>query len=119
MKTIKSELIAFFDVDDTLIMWSGSFDFVTIVDPHTGVRMEVSTNRNNITLLKEKASRGFKVIVWSQGGYAWAEAVVKALGLESQVDYVMSKPTTYVDDLTVNTWFPQRVWLDPKRRYKS
>lgn len=120
MRTIRNECIAFFDVDDTLVMWDETdTPTVSIVDPHTGITMHLEANKNNITLMKEKKSRGFTIVVWSAGGYAWAEAVIKALNLNIYVDFVMSKPHTYVDDLDVAKWFPNRVWLDPKRRYKS
>lgn len=41
---------------------------------------------------------GFVVIVWSTSGHEWAEQVVKALKLENEVDYVMSKPHRMFDD---------------------
>lgn len=123
MKVLKTEKLLFVDVDDTLIMWQWEPEYnektIFYKDPYTNKRFEVLPNRPNITLLKEKAFRGFTVVVWSAGGWQHAEAVVKALKLASYVDYVMSKPTAYVDDKDVNDWFPMRIYLKPTMRYKE
>ena len=44
-------------------------------------------------------SRDHTIVVWSAGGYKWAEAAVKALGLTKFVDVVMCKPSWIYDDL--------------------
>lgn len=120
MKVLKTEQLIFFDVDDTLIMWKGAEHETTIYfkDPYLGTCLKVWPNQSNINLLKEKATRGYTVIVWSAGGYQHAEAVIKTLGLASYVDFIMSKPTAYVDDKPVEHWFPKRVYLDAAMRYK-
>lgn len=122
MKTLKTEKLIFIDVDDTLIMWTwpeeANGKTIKFKDPYSNSWLQVYPNRPNITLLKEKLYRGFTIIVWSAGGYAHAEAVVKALKLASYVDYVMTKPTAYVDDRDVSDWFPKRIYLDPEMRYK-
>lgn len=123
MRTLKTEKLIFIDVDDTLIMWSwpeeANEKTIKYKDPYSNKRFEVLPNRPNITLLKEKAFRGFTIIVWSAGGYAHAEAVVEALGLASYVAFIMSKPTAYVDDKDVSEWFPRRIYLKSDVRYKE
>lgn len=123
MKTIKTEKLIFIDVDDTLIMWTWSKKYneqtIRYKDPYSSKSIEVLPNKPNITILKEKASRGYTVCVWSAGGYEHAASVIKALRLCSYVDYVMSKPAAYVDDKDVSHWFPRRVYLNYNVRYKS
>ena len=88
------------DVDDTLIMW-------VIPEGYTGELIETDLNgfkdkgipnRPAINHLKKMKARGYAVIVWSAGGSEWAEAVVKALGLQDQVDIVMPKIDFHLDD---------------------
>lgn len=121
MKTIANEKLVFVDVDDTLILWNstGKGHAIEFVDPYSNEIISVYKHDNNIRLLKEKYSRGYTVIVWSQGGYAHARAVVRALGLAKYVTLCMSKPTAYIDDKSVCEWMQNRVWLDPKSRYKD
>lgn len=121
MKAIKNEKVLFVDVDDTLVMWKkfGTDEAVLIPDAYSKEELKGYPNRNNIRLLKEKKRRGYTVIVWSQGGYKHAESVVLALKLKSFVDFVMTKPTCYVDDIPVCSWFPARVYLGPESRYKN
>lgn len=49
--------------------------------------------------------------MWSAGGGEWAEAVVKALGLEKYVDLVMNKPSWYYDDKEAKDWMGKRIYL--------
>ncbi len=120
MQTLKTELLIFFDVDDTLIMWRKTHEkAIKFTDPYSYKKLTVWPNFSNINLLKEKAVRGFTVIVWSAAGYQHAEAVVKALNLDAYVAFIMSKPTAYIDDKDVNRWWPKRVYLEPEMRYKN
>ncbi len=121
MITIENERVIFFDVDDTLILWEiiPGEETITFKCAFTGDFLQVIPHLQNITLLKEKHARGYTVVVWSQGGFAHAQAVVKALGLEQHVALCMNKPSCYVDDLDANAWMPKRVYLDYKKRYKN
>ena len=107
MKIIESELVVFYDVDDTLVMHG--------LEPSekdlyiTG--NVVAPNEAHIKLMRSQHSRGYTIIVWSAGGYEWAAEVVHALGLQSYVSYIMSKPLCYVDDLPVEKFMTQRVYL--------
>jgi hydroxymethylpyrimidine pyrophosphatase-like HAD family hydrolase len=87
MYVLTSDKTVFFDVDDTLVIWEG-----TSYRPHN----------KHIELLKRFVERGQPVVVWSAGGYEWAERVVKELNLEGLVTAVMAKPQWWVDDLTAN-----------------
>lgn len=122
MRTIDYEDIAPFDVDETLILHNppiGDFDYVDVKDPLTGGVIELAVHAPMVRLLKEAKHRGSFVIVWSRGGYKWAEAVVKALELENHIDQVMSKPRAYYDDTPVDQWLKDRVYLDPNSNYKQ
>jgi hypothetical protein len=109
----------FFDVDDTLVMWNQSpthpnavemkvFGFVENLVPHEG----------HIKQMKDHAFRGHHVVVWSAGGWEWAQAVVIALGLEQYVDEVMDKPHWFYDDLRSDQFMPEslRIYIET---YKS
>lgn len=115
MNVHKSENVIPYDVDDTLIMWEKSSltSGIPILDPTDGKTVYVVPHKPHIKMLRRHAARGFTIIVWSQSGYQWAEAVVKALGLEDVVAEVFTKPSTYVDDLPVSEWMNERVYLKP------
>lgn len=123
MKTIKNEHVIFVDIDDTLVMWEPKLQEehapVSIYDPHLQTTLWAVPNKGNIRLVKEKKSRGATIIVWSQGGWEYAEAVVNALCLQEYVDFVMSKPSGYIDDLAVTAWFPNRIYIPVDVRYKD
>lgn len=109
-----------FDVDGTLIDWNvNGNDVISIADPIDETNCLVAAiNHNNIRLLKEKKARGCTVIVWSQGGFAHAEQIVKALQLEAWVDLVMTKPAGIVDDIDPQDWLPKRVMIPIDAKYK-
>src|SRR5690554_3670238 len=116
MRVIESERVTVVDCDDTLILWDKSeYDpesYITIsAHGHDSV---VVPHEANIKLFKKFAKLGYTMIVWSQSGYAWAEAVVKALGLEDMVTLCMSKPRYYFDDIPCEEWMGPRIWRDPK-----
>ncbi len=94
---------AYFDVDDTLVQWkdpAGAHSADKIAIPFKDHTNYAHVNVHNVELLKKFCMRGHAVIVWSAGGVDWAEAVVKALGLEQYVHAVLSKPTYHIDDIS-------------------
>ena len=122
MVTIKSELIRPFDVDGTIIIHGSDHHCktkVNIYDPIENRTITAGVNEPMVRLLKEEAARGGYIIVWSRGGYAWARAVVEALGLTREVSLVMSKPMVYFDDMNVEHWLKDRVFLGPDINYKK
>lgn len=125
MKVLKSERTIYVDVDDTLVMHSFNyhkheFEMVAIDDPvHPGSYIQLRKNLNMIRLVREESQRGSTIIVWSRGGWQWANNVVEALELEEYVYMVMSKPLTYLDDSPVENWLKDRVYIGPDETYKS
>lgn len=113
---LRSDNIIYFDVDETLVFWKASStdEIIDVPDPYMpgGGFIKVVPHKRNIDLLKRNKGQGRAVIVWSAGGYAWAESVVKTLGLMDFVDLIVSKPTVYVDDRTMETWGLNRVYLN-------
>jgi FMN phosphatase YigB (HAD superfamily) len=122
MQVINKENVIFFDVDDTLVLWDekhraqGTF-LVRITDPYDNKTVWLTPHQPHIKLLKNHFARGTVIVVWSQGGFAWAEAVVKALGLEDYVHFVMSKPRAYVDDLPTTSWMTERIFIKPDSKW--
>lgn len=116
MQTIKNELIVFSDCDDTLVIWrddsmSPGDGKVEIVDPYDGSRVFLYPHIKHIKLLADYKARGYTIFVWSAAGQPWSEAVVKALEIENIVDFVMSKPVKYMDDLHAKDILGQRVYI--------
>ncbi len=112
MKVIKNEQVIMIDIDDTLVMWNAPrSDIVEILCPYSKVIKNLTRNRGNIKVLKDRKARGSTIVVWSAGGHAWAEAVVKALNLEEHVDYIMSKPIGYVDDKTADKILGEHIYI--------
>jgi len=107
----------YFDVDSTLvftqqenpsdnaqshnIVWIGNREFF-IHQPH-------------VQAILDFAARGHNVIVWSQGGAAWAESVVRELALTRYVQACLSKPSWIFDDKPSRDWLPEgaRSYMDP------
>lgn len=124
MAIVKNENIKPFDVDGTLIL-SDDVDVrpgnmcVNVLDPVTRKFLRLRVHEPMVRLLREEKHRGAFIIVWSRGGYEWAANVIKALDLVDQVDLIISKPNVYFDDTPVVDWMKDRVFLDPKTRYKK
>lgn len=115
MKVVSEEKIICFDVDDTLVMHCSKDDSSHIIyDPSSGVAFSVRPHQFHINLLKQHAGRGYTIIVWSAGGYRWAETVLKELAIDNYVDIVMTKPTKYVDDLLCGEWMGEHLYFGDK-----
>lgn len=97
--------VAYFDVDDTLILWEGCSEAVLYGADHDpmemnfkGKRLYVRPLMTHVDQLIEQSCKGLKIVVWSAGGADWAEAVVQHLGLEAYVDVILTKPNFFYDD---------------------
>lgn len=114
MNVVRNGATVFFDVDETLVSETRSTMAppVTIHYVHKLPRVSRYTMARNIELLKDMKARGRYIVVWSQGGFAWAEAVVLALGLQDYVDLIIEKPIAYVDDLQASEFMTQRIYLN-------
>lgn len=123
MKVVIQEHTVFFDVDDTLILTSGSDALESTIQVKDPLDKEhyiaVKKHSAMIRLLKEEAQRGSYVVVWSRGGWEWAQNVVQALDIEQYVDQVMTKPLAYFDDKDIKEWLTYRVYIPPGVRYKE
>lgn len=118
MQVIKNENTRPFDVDGTLIIHNplGTHKVYDSIDNRY---IRFTPNLNMIRLLKEEYARGGHIIVWSRGGYAWAESIINALELKSYVHVVMTKPMVYFDDSDVSVWMKDRVFIAPEENYKK
>jgi len=107
MKTIKNHKITLIDVDETLIFWD-HFDGVPkiTVDGAKGP-VVLGVSEKLINRIKQHKNQGHINIVWSHGGYEFAEKVVKALELEEYIDVVMSKASIYYDDTPASDFMQQ------------
>lgn len=119
MLRVDNEMVCPFDVDDTLVIWDRQCDSpgegrIQIEDPYGHFTVFLKPHTQHVRLLKQMKARGRYVIVWSGGGNLWAEAVIKALKLERYVDLVLTKPITYVDDLTCDKWMGSRIYMSPE-----
>jgi hypothetical protein len=112
MTTIQNDRIAYFDVDETLvsILPPGVDGGTYVYGP--GIEARVRPSRRHVAAILEHKARGHAVIVWSQGGYAWARAVVEALNLEPYVDAILCKPNWYYDDLKADEFMGARIYWE-------
>lgn len=111
MLVVDNDNIAFVDVDGTLVFFepkTGQEPTITV--DVGGATSILFVNQAILQEIHNHKKRGQKVFVWSQGGYTWALAVVKALRLERVVDVVMSKPKWVWDDLQPDKWMPEAWW---------
>lgn len=111
MKRIETELFIPCDIDETLICWGASEPTIDFVDPFYGNTLKVTPHRPNIKVLMNYLERGATILVWSRSGYKWAEAALKALGIDHPNIYVSSKPFAYLDDKPSQEWMGEQVCL--------
>lgn len=120
MKVVNSEMNIYFDVDDTLVVWGKvkqGEKCVAITDPYDGSQYYLRPHVGHIKVLRDRKARGATIHVWSASGHKWAETVVRALGLEQYVDFVLSKPMMYVDDLQASDILGERLYLGKDSSY--
>lgn len=128
MFVMKCNQTVFCDVDDTLVMWNTTPEQlaeygVEVTCPIStyydedgeqktieGWKQMLLPHRYHIEQLKKHKMRGHTIVVWSAGGWDWAEAAVRALKLEQYVDLVLSKPTWTYDDLQPSEFIPKPQW---------
>lgn len=99
---LKKDNVAFFDVDDTLIMYKypehREDEAIDICIEGSLMSAHVIPHHWHIAQLKLHKAWGNGVVVWSRSGYDWCKAVVEKLGLTDYVDLVIAKPFYYYDD---------------------
>lgn len=116
MELIESEMIVYFDCDDSLCMWTDNIylpggDKIEFEDPYDSSLVYLIPHYRHIKLLKDYKERGYTVIIWSAAGYRWAQVVAKILELEEYIDYCQSKPIKFVDDLQASEILGDRVYI--------
>jgi hypothetical protein len=118
MIVIKGNQFVYFDVDDSLVMWQwpneGTNDFITLRPWNDDEVKKLAINTEMVKQLIQHSIRNQTVVVWSAGGWKWAETVVKALGIEKYVTVVIEKPTWVFDDLPPNKFMPKSRWVGNK-----
>ena len=114
MISIKNENIIFCDVDETLVCHMTRSKDIIVKDPYDGKFLKLKIHKRHVKLLKDHKARGYTVIIWSAAGVSWCNTIVKALKLEKYVDYTMTKPGKYVDDLKADEILGQRIYLEDK-----
>jgi predicted phosphatase len=123
MIVIDNEAVSMFDVDETLVLTDlgDPFEFRTIkiINPYDSSTQVRRVHKAHVQLLKQMHGRGRMVGVWSGGGVQWVRAVVQALGLEKYVDVIMTKPIVFVDDMPVETWMNNRVYIKANTEEKT
>jgi FMN phosphatase YigB (HAD superfamily) len=119
MKVIKSQKTVYFDVDDTLLIPNYQNiahkpeDLVVINDPRSDLKKQFLKHARHIELMEQFKVRGHTVVVWSQGGWEWAQNAVYAMGIQNLVDVVLAKPDWYVDDLPSDVFMKGNIYLHP------
>ncbi len=114
MKVVSQESIIVIDVDNTLIMWGKAKrgeKAVHVTNPYDHKQETLRLHKGHIKVLKERHARGSYIIVWSAAGYQWANAVIRALGLEQYVDQIMTKPQMYIDDKQAHEILGERLYI--------
>lgn len=99
MFLLDADCVACFDVDETLVKFQPDGSYV----PH----------EKHIRELKNHATRGHYIIVWSKGGCNWASRIVEELGLREYVDICGKKPDWIYDDKPLN-YLADRVYHEDK-----
>lgn len=105
----KSELLVYFDVDETLVRDSLLEEECFSIEHHGTVKFKVAIE-SHVALLKSYHARGYRIYVWSANGWEWAAQVIQALGLTRYVYQVQSKPLKFVDDKPAENWM-HRVFI--------
>jgi len=115
MIKIENERLLYCDCDDTLVQWDISkYPELEDVDVTCyGYTTPLKINRKNINLIEKFVKLGYGIVVWSQSGADWAEAVSKAIGIGQFVEGYLTKPRYIMDDMPVDAWIGENVFRDP------
>lgn len=95
------------DIDDTLV-YNEKPEDQTFED---GILIESINHKQTvwpdeeiIENLKNYKAKGYFIILWSQSGYEWVDAIAKALNLTTIADIGISKVSICLDDLPPSAW---------------
>lgn len=119
MIVIKSNTGAFFDIDETIALMDNldlqttyHAQMIEVIDLENSIHARIVPHYPIIQKMKEHYSRGHIIFVWSAGGYAWANAVIRTLGLEYMVTAIIPKGPWIWDDKMPND-FLSRHYIKP------
>lgn len=121
---IDNENVAFFDIDDTLILHPHSdidpnqykdLGYLKLRDSYEKGHFYAKPSKIHIKLLKDYRARGFHVVVWSGNGHKHALNVIEQLGLVEYVHTIMTKPRSYIDDLQCQEWMGAHLYLEKSK----
>ncbi len=112
MFVLKSHHVVYCDVDNTIVRQATDEDSHSIRIEAPGFEQRCALRMLTIRELTREFEKGNSIVVWSARGYDWAEAVVKALGLEQYVAAVASKPSKYFDDIPCTEFMGSRVYIN-------
>lgn len=114
-KRLEAHKILVVDCDDTLVLWDRSEypDLKPVEVTCYGQTSALHAHDKNVNLVRKFHKLGYTIIIWSQTGSEWAEAVGRALGLDECVYSYMTKPMYYLDDLPADSWM-KKIWRDPR-----
>lgn len=116
-KTVGTEQNVFFDIDDTMVMHvhDNSPTDLVLYNDMMECNIGLNIHHEHVKQIKSHKNRGFSVFVWSGNGSAWAKKVIEALELQNYVDYYMTKPVKFFDDLPAEQVLVNRVYLPYKK----
>ena len=117
-QVLGNEQNSMWDVDDTIAMHvhnGGPADLVIYNDAmECDIRLNI--HHDHVKQIKSHKNRGFTVFIWSGNGSAWAKKVIEALELQDYVDFYMTKPVKFFDDLPAQEVLVNRVYLPYKEK---
>lgn len=115
MKVHRNEVVFAVDVDGTLVSLKkySAYDknVLAVHNPYVNEDRYLRVHKSHVQIVKEMLGRGRLVLVWSASGFGWAEATVKALGLNHKNLVVMTKPIGHMDDLDCTHWMGNRLFI--------
>ena len=112
MKTYLPEKSVYYDIDETLLLWT--FE-KTEENAHKAIIVDgvaVLPNEPMIASLKRNKVRGFGIVVWTHSSASWAKKAIRLLKLDDYVDFITHKPCKYYDDMRCDEWMG--VWINSK-----
>lgn len=104
MKIITNPHSTFIDIDDTVVYWDKTGNRKTVVVETSWTKEELEVNENMLNTINQLYLRGFFIVLWSQSGHEWCEAVAKALNIQDKIDLCMTKPGFFYDDIPIESW---------------
>lgn len=104
MMRICANQISAFDVDDTLVYLDSQENIDPVEVFCFNQKTLVYPNHKIINQLKKEFQEKKFIIVWSQQGDEWSDAVVRALKLDNYVHLAMTKISKAYDDLPISEW---------------